>query len=46
MGFSIKGKEIITSGNDEIDSSSAQETEESTEELVVPVATPSEEEVQ
>lgn len=45
MGFSIKGKEIISSG-DELSSSSTQETEESAEELVVPLPTPSEEEAQ
>jgi len=35
MGFSIKGKEIITSGNDEIDSSSTGSSEETVEELEV-----------
>ena len=44
MGFSIKGREIISSGDDELKSTSTEETEESTEELVVPIPTPSEEE--
>ncbi len=43
MGFSIKGKEIISSGDEELKSSS---DEESTEEVVVPIPTPTEEEAQ
>ncbi len=42
MGFSIKGKEIITSSDDELRTTSLENEEESTEELVVPVETPSE----
>tara|TARA_B100001059_G_scaffold186283_1_gene188175 strand:+ start:32814 stop:32945 length:132 start_codon:yes stop_codon:yes gene_type:complete len=43
MGFSIRGKEIISSGDEELKSSS---TEESTEEVVLPIPTPTEEEAQ